>query len=1225
MSSSAVQYDKNDLIDDKELSRAEDDQLNHLQFARQLADVALCIPDRSNIALYGPWGSGKTGIANLVKDRVEAKNGDLFARFDAFKYADKPLMRNFITAIARELHIPDKKGKYGENLYADMSTTDVTLSAKQAWKIIRLFAGVLIGLAAILLSGAAVIALFKAGDYDKAFESIAPKALGASVIPSVLLTALIGFFGSAFQVKRNSSKPESDEEFEALFKDLVADSKAKRLVIFVDELDRCSPEEVVSTLDAIRTFLGVERCVFIIAADQNVLERALTAKARQSTPMDSQNPYYSAGSAYLDKVFQYQVSLPPLFPQSITKFAASLVRDRLSGVWHEVDIDRIVSILVPSHVRSPRRVKHLMNAFALAYRAAEVRHQSGQLADDPKASADSIAKLVCLRVEFPIFCKDVEADPDLIAALLSQQKPSDTNRESERRALAKDYAEGELETASIIAIDDSASAGSDDSGLKEVKKKQSEDLINYLVRTSTIPGPSRDLFYMQTKGGIVGLSGTVSNALEKAAQDNQIDDVRDILAELEPDEKSAASRLLVQQAQHELGLVGDNSTKVILSLIADRTLEGVESMDQVADIVASRVGRPGWTLDSDTMEGTWLLGSQGGGSGAKTLREEVMKALAGDSSMDADCMLNSADSARETSTSDLATIVSERLICADAQEFVDRLKECETTQLSILIATARTASIQRLGAQADAWAEAKEAEPSGEAADDSTSALIDPLVVVNALATLATQVANNDSATTHNINAIILGAKSEQARSSVVSSLATIPPTEDAYVAREILNSCSVRAITEWPTWLEAISPKSIRPSHVAPIVSAAKTIWQRLDSKDENREGIEDIAAAVDRLGRLAAQLPTDRKVDIDGMIASSLATEVVDEGGAILRLRLLSGLESLGNAGFVTGPPTIEQLTSDVIQVLGSDIDDAEPKTSLTTYVQRVIHFLQEPPIARWATDPLSWPAIVEAVDECSRIPEPVVTELRLETRTSLRAEDAEIANRGRPDTEHLRVLLESHGTAAHRAVELWLSTASPNAASVRAVLEPSLRSGRIEPRIADAVSIVRSGWTGAERFAFLAPSIEGATLEVPLITTLRALGIQECDEFQVADTLVARYQQCSNNTERRRVLDLWIASGFEDAETHGRLLTGVAIPMMQLDMDGKNERAAVEVLNALSRLGRRFSATNRKQLGSVVEVSARQHGPIRKRAREVLPDLGFGKRSLGWLKGDDIDYGS
>lgn len=72
---------------------------------------------------------------------------------------------------------------------------------------------------------------------------------------------------------------------------------------------------------------GVDRCVFVVAADQQVLEQALTEASSQATPADTGNPYYSSGSGYLDKVFQYQVSVPPLMSLRVSHLPTSPALD----------------------------------------------------------------------------------------------------------------------------------------------------------------------------------------------------------------------------------------------------------------------------------------------------------------------------------------------------------------------------------------------------------------------------------------------------------------------------------------------------------------------------------------------------------------------------------------------------------------------------------------------------------------------------------------------------------------------------------------------------------------------------------------------------------------------------------------------------------------------------------------------------------------------------------
>jgi hypothetical protein len=122
---------------------------------------------------------------------------------------------------------------------------------------------------------------------------------------------------------------------------------------------------VVTTLKDLKTFLDEAHCVFVVAADREVLERALRS-VEQATPIRRDEPYYSTPGAFLDKIFQYQIALPPLRGGALTRYARSLVLDK-KGLWADLRgdkastalLDRVIYSLIPAHVRSPRRVKIL--------------------------------------------------------------------------------------------------------------------------------------------------------------------------------------------------------------------------------------------------------------------------------------------------------------------------------------------------------------------------------------------------------------------------------------------------------------------------------------------------------------------------------------------------------------------------------------------------------------------------------------------------------------------------------------------------------------------------------------------------------------------------------------------------------------------------------------------------------------------------------------------------
>ena len=51
--------------------------------------------------------------------------------------------------------------------------------------------------------------------------------------------------------------------------------KDGRLVVFIDDLDRCIPEKAIDILETIKLFLNVPQTVFLIGTDKKVIENGI--------------------------------------------------------------------------------------------------------------------------------------------------------------------------------------------------------------------------------------------------------------------------------------------------------------------------------------------------------------------------------------------------------------------------------------------------------------------------------------------------------------------------------------------------------------------------------------------------------------------------------------------------------------------------------------------------------------------------------------------------------------------------------------------------------------------------------------------------------------------------------------------------------------------------------------------------------------------------------------
>ncbi|WP_367269229.1 P-loop NTPase fold protein [uncultured Flavonifractor sp.] len=81
----------------------------------------------------------------------------------------------------------------------------------------------------------------------------------------------------------------------------------------VDDLDRCTPDRIIDTLEAIKLFLSVKKTTFIVAVDQRIIEYAVNIKYPQ-------NDGYAVSTDYIEKIIQLPIKIPELSPKDIENY-----------------------------------------------------------------------------------------------------------------------------------------------------------------------------------------------------------------------------------------------------------------------------------------------------------------------------------------------------------------------------------------------------------------------------------------------------------------------------------------------------------------------------------------------------------------------------------------------------------------------------------------------------------------------------------------------------------------------------------------------------------------------------------------------------------------------------------------------------------------------------------------------------------------------------------------
>ena len=130
----------------------------------------------------------------------------------------------------------------------------------------------------------------------------------------------------------------------------------RALVVFIDDLDRCSDEVVVKICEAVKLYLDAPGLIFVMACDQSVLARGVASSARGGT---------GEGRSYLEKIIQVAYRMPPPDEEQIRKLIYEYAQE--SGTDSLIN-KTVADILAEGTGRNPRRIKRIINSFVLEHR-----------------------------------------------------------------------------------------------------------------------------------------------------------------------------------------------------------------------------------------------------------------------------------------------------------------------------------------------------------------------------------------------------------------------------------------------------------------------------------------------------------------------------------------------------------------------------------------------------------------------------------------------------------------------------------------------------------------------------------------------------------------------------------------------------------------------------------------------------------------------------------------
>jgi len=164
---------------------------------------------------------------------------------------------------------------------------------------------------------------------------------------------------------REISHPEKAylNEFESSLQNWVSSTllRDERMVIFIDDLDRCMPDVALEVLEALKLYLNIEKLVFVVGVDRGVIDSLVSEYyKRLGLPGDKSRHY-------LAKMFQIEVELAP-HERQISGFLDQQLDTVEYWRKHLEDYEREIfrKAILQLAEQNPREVKRLINSALMA-------------------------------------------------------------------------------------------------------------------------------------------------------------------------------------------------------------------------------------------------------------------------------------------------------------------------------------------------------------------------------------------------------------------------------------------------------------------------------------------------------------------------------------------------------------------------------------------------------------------------------------------------------------------------------------------------------------------------------------------------------------------------------------------------------------------------------------------------------------------------------------------
>jgi uncharacterized protein YjbI with pentapeptide repeats len=305
---------------------ASDPILDFNLYSNAIVNIVRNSHPKFTIGIFGDWGAGKTTLINSVDKALQTDKDLIRIKLEVWRYKREQfplvsLLKSIAYSLPTEKQFEELKQKLETSAINFLKNTPDILTS--------------------------IISKYASEEDEISHEML--ESFKKELNSKIQLIA---------ELDRDTVYFDGFEEIKKEIKNLRLNNPAFRIIVFVDDLDKCSPKKALEILELIRVFHDIEGFVYIIGISHDMIIKLSNIENNETS---------NDGEHYIKKLIQIPITLPKWSNQDIVNLVKDLVKKGMIHDKFKEVVDKNIELISVAIDNNPREIKRFLNNFFVAH------------------------------------------------------------------------------------------------------------------------------------------------------------------------------------------------------------------------------------------------------------------------------------------------------------------------------------------------------------------------------------------------------------------------------------------------------------------------------------------------------------------------------------------------------------------------------------------------------------------------------------------------------------------------------------------------------------------------------------------------------------------------------------------------------------------------------------------------------------------------------------------